>query len=135
MAQDGFLLANPLCPTSDIEHAALPKMTGVRLARARAVLDNVHLSDVGAKEPQVTRQRNAAQRSMLRLSLVVFSCGRSYRRGSSIEMIPPFTTGSETHAAPLNRRLSWSLDSGADKGFFWKRDLFRKVHFLEILEN
>ena len=25
--------------------------------------------------------------------------------------------------------------SGSEKGVFWKRGLFRKVHFLEILEN
>ena len=25
--------------------------------------------------------------------------------------------------------------SGSDKGVFWKRGLFRKVHFLEVLEN
>ena len=25
--------------------------------------------------------------------------------------------------------------SGSEKGVFWKRVLFRKVHFLEILEN
>ena len=25
--------------------------------------------------------------------------------------------------------------SGSEKGLFWKRGLFRKVHFLEILEN
>ena len=25
--------------------------------------------------------------------------------------------------------------SGSEKGVFWKRRLFRKVHFLEILEN
>ena len=27
------------------------------------------------------------------------------------------------------------LQSGSEKGVFWKRALFRKVHFLEILEN
>ena len=27
------------------------------------------------------------------------------------------------------------LESGSEKGVFWKRGLFRKVHFLEILEN
>ena len=27
------------------------------------------------------------------------------------------------------------LKSGLEKGVFWKRGLFRKVHFLEILEN
>ena len=27
------------------------------------------------------------------------------------------------------------LSSGSEKGVFWKRGLFRKVHFLEILEN
>ena len=27
-----------------------------------------------------------------------------------------------------------SLGSGLEKGVFWKRGLFRKVHFLEILE-
>ena len=27
------------------------------------------------------------------------------------------------------------IGSGSDKGVFWKRGLFRKVHFLEILEN
>ena len=26
-------------------------------------------------------------------------------------------------------------DSGSEKRVFWKRDLFRKVHFLEIVEN
>ena len=26
-------------------------------------------------------------------------------------------------------------DSGSEKGVFWKRGLFRNVHFLEILEN
>ena len=25
--------------------------------------------------------------------------------------------------------------SGSEKGVFWKRGLFRKVHFLEVLEN
>ena len=25
--------------------------------------------------------------------------------------------------------------SGSEKGVFWKRDLFKRVHFLEILEN
>ena len=29
----------------------------------------------------------------------------------------------------------WPLESGSEKGVFWKRGLFRKVHFLEILEN
>ena len=28
-----------------------------------------------------------------------------------------------------------SCNSGSEKGVFWKRGLFRKVHFLEILEN
>ena len=28
-----------------------------------------------------------------------------------------------------------SMLSGSEKGVFWKRGLFRKVHFLEILEN
>ena len=28
-----------------------------------------------------------------------------------------------------------SKNSGSEKGVFWKRGLFRKVHFLEILEN
>ena len=32
----------------------------------------------------------------------------------------------------LNRH---GLFSGSEKGVFWKRGLFRKVHFLEILEN
>ena len=26
-------------------------------------------------------------------------------------------------------------ESGSEKGVFWKRGLFRKVHFLEVLEN
>ena len=28
-----------------------------------------------------------------------------------------------------------AVNSGSEKGVFWKRGLFRKVHFLEILEN
>ena len=31
--------------------------------------------------------------------------------------------------------LSYCYCSGSEKGVFWKRGLFRKVHFLEILEN
>ena len=27
------------------------------------------------------------------------------------------------------------LSSGSEQGVFWKRGLFRKVHFLEILDN
>ena len=27
------------------------------------------------------------------------------------------------------------IKSGSEKGVFWKRGLFRKIHFLEILEN
>ena len=30
---------------------------------------------------------------------------------------------------------SCPFPSGSEKGVFWKRGLFRKVHFLEILEN
>ena len=33
---------------------------------------------------------------------------------------------------PLGVHLKWS---GSEKGVFWKRGLFRKVHSLEILEN
>ena len=35
------------------------------------------------------------------------------------------------------RRLasSYLLESGSEKGVSWKRGLFKKVHFLEILEN
>ena len=34
------------------------------------------------------------------------------------------------------RAAIWSYHrSGSEKGVFWKRGLFRKVHFLEILEN
>ena len=32
-------------------------------------------------------------------------------------------------------RNSLKFKSGSEKGVFWKRGLFRKVHFLEILEN
>ena len=31
--------------------------------------------------------------------------------------------------------LNTYLLSGSEKGVFWKRGLFRKVHLLEILEN
>ena len=35
------------------------------------------------------------------------------------------------HVHPSSARLY----SGLEKGVFWKRGVFRKVHFLEILEN
>ena len=35
----------------------------------------------------------------------------------------------------LRIKKSGGLLSGSEKGVFWKRGLFRKVHFLEILEN
>ena len=45
----------------------------------------------------------------------------------------------EFHATWLSRgekrRHFWASPSSSEKGFFWKRGLFRKVHFLEILEN
>ena len=31
--------------------------------------------------------------------------------------------------------LSLTFFSGSEEGVFWKRGLFRKVHFLEVLEN
>ena len=33
------------------------------------------------------------------------------------------------------RFSSSNFPSGSEKGVFWKRGLFRRVHFLEILEN
>ena len=47
--------------------------------------------------------------------------------------------GESSKVRPIqDMHSSWRSDipeSGSEKGVFWKRGLFRKVHFLEILEN
>ena len=45
---------------------------------------------------------------------------------------PVQKAGTRFRAAPL---LLCTLQSGSEKGVFWKRGPYRKVHFLEILEN
>ena len=35
----------------------------------------------------------------------------------------------------LRRNPQKSQESGSEKGVFWKRGLFKKAHFLEILET
>ena len=42
---------------------------------------------------------------------------------------------SKTLSEPPTRRVRNPQISGSEKGVFWKRGLFSKVHFLEILEN
>ena len=48
-------------------------------------------------------------------------------------------TGLDTYLIFIQTRTFLSryppYDSASEKGVFWKRGLFRKVHFLEILEN
>ena len=39
------------------------------------------------------------------------------------------------HLPRGNLKCDTPFKSGSEKGVFWKRGLFKKVHFLEILEN
>ena len=48
----------------------------------------------------------------------------------------PLTVHSRQYSArSLLKDQEEFSESGSEKGVFWKRGLFRKVHFLEILEN
>ena len=56
--------------------------------------------------------------------------GRLYRKGVATQVA--LTQGFGKNQRSL---LFGDFFSGSEKGVFWKRGLFRKVHFLEILEN
>ena len=47
---------------------------------------------------------------------------------------PCSTTGNSGRFSDVHDSLYVQM-SGSEKGVFWKRGLFRKVHLLEILEN
>ena len=63
--------------------------------------------------------------------------GKTSQRGS-VGGPPPRTKTQNCRVIPeglLQIDRSYNFYSGSEKGVFWKRGLFRKVHFLEILEH
>ena len=69
-------------------------------------------------------------------------CGKLPKSAKSAELILPFSCCplvffelSGFRGCPKKACIDGCPNSGSEKGVFWKRGLFRKVHFLEILEN
>ena len=58
----------------------------------------------------------------------------TYKKESS-EFITFNTKLQNSRVIPWKSPSFPKISSGSDKGVFWKRGLFRKVHLLEILEN
>ena len=79
-------------------------------------------------------------RAVVMNSLLSHVCAHKSERAQSFIMnrLSSFSSRSRDRIAQLplhNSILSSHQISGSEKGVFWKRGLFRNVHFLEILEN